>query len=266
MNWDEEIDEDVDYKEVDVLDEFPKKRTRRVKDGKETQEYVSKEEMWNELHAYYVSLGDNYDWEAQRIINKDVFPTISPRLTTIISDIATKMGYRANFCSYSWLEEMIGDATLKMFKTVRDGSFNCYAVAEIVTIIKQDDGSNIITFLDKNGELQKKVQEDSDEFLSENMVFRDERKRLQKYLKSEFDKNLYDTKKKYVYFNANAFGYFSRTTTHSYLNRIKKEKTMEETKRAYQSDTWEKLYSNENFRNVRRPKYSDSDENDQFLD
>jgi hypothetical protein len=43
---------------------------------------------------------------------------------------------------------------------------------------------------------------------------------------------------------------------------MKKENSLEETKRAFQTKTWDELYANENFRNVRRPKYIDSDEND----
>ena len=147
------------------------------------------------------------------------------------------MGYRSNFCTYSWLDEMVGDAILKMVKAIRDCSFRCYTVAEIISITTESDDSVFISFIDKKGQAQKKPQEDSDEFFSQN-------------------------EKNYIKFKANPFGYFSRITTHSYLNRIKKEKTLEETKRSFQTETWEKLYSNENFRNVRRPKYIDSDENE----
>lgn len=221
---------------LDVLDEKPRKRTRKTKAEKETEEYVSKDEMWNELYNYYLSLGENYDWENQKLLKKEVFPIISNRLTTIISDIATKMGYRGNFCSYSWIDEMIGDATLKMVKAVRDCSFKCYTIAEIISKIT-DDGVTFISFVDKKGDAQKKQLEDTDTFFEENG-------------------------KEYIKFKANPFGYFSRITSHSYLNRIKKEKLLEETKRNFQTETWEKLYADENFRNVRRPKYIENDENE----
>ena len=240
--WDT-IDDDNIYEEPEldsIFDEAPRKRTRRAKDGKETIEYVSKDEMWNELYNYYTSLGENYDWGNQKVLDKNVSPTISKRLTDIVIDIATKMGYRANFCTYSWLEEMIGDATLKMIKAIRDCSFKCYTTAEIISTVTED-GVTFISFVDKKGVAQKRQEEESDEFFEENGI-------------------------KYVKFKANPFGYFSRITTHSYLNRIKKEKTLEDTKRAFQTETWEKLYSNENFRNVRRPKYMDSDENEEFFD
>jgi hypothetical protein len=146
------------------------------------------------------------------------------------------MGYRANFCRYSWIDEMIGDATLKMVKAVRDCSFKCFTVAEIISTSKED-GVEYISFLDKKGQAQKKPKENSDEFFQEN-------------------------NKKLIKFKANPFGYFSRITSHSYLNRIKKEKLLEETKRNFQTETWEKLYADENFRNVRRPKYIENDEND----
>lgn len=233
---DTETTNEEEFDNLDIFDEKPRKRTRKTKAEKETEEYVSKDEMWNELYNYYLSLGEDYDWENQKLLKKEVFPKISNRLTTIISDIATKMGYRGNFCSYSWIDEMIGDATLKMVKAVRDCSFKCYTIAEIISK-SNENGITFISFVDKKGEAQKKQKEESDTFFEENG-------------------------KEYIKFKANPFGYFSRITSHSYLNRIKKEKLLEETKRNFQSETWERLYSDENFRNVRRPKYIENDEND----
>jgi hypothetical protein len=232
----DDIETEEEFSEIDVLDEKPKKRTRRTKAEKETEDYVSKEEMWNELYNYYISLGSDYDWENQKLLKKDSYPKISNRLTTIVSDIATKMGYRGNFCSYSWIDEMIGDATLKMVKAVRDCSFKCYTIAEIISKT-EDNGTIFISFIDKKGEAQKKQLEESDTFF-------------------------FQDGKEYIKFKANPFGYFSRITSHSYLNRIKKEKLLEETKRNFQTETWERLYSDENFRNVRRPKYIENDENE----
>lgn len=240
---DDEIDNELSV-EDENLDEIvisPLKRTRKSKERKDTEHYVSKEEMWLELYNYYLSLKEHYDWNSQKLIKgPDTFPKITDRLTMIIYDIATKMGYRGNFCTYSWLDEMIGDATLKMVKAIRDCSFKCFTIAEIYKIEELDNGA-IIHFIDKKGLYQKKDKEESDEFFTEN-------------------------NKNYIKFKANPFGYFSRITTHSYLNRIKKEKTLEETKRAFQTETWEKLYANENFRNVRRPKYVDSDENEAIFE
>ena len=234
---DDTYNEKPEELEIDIFDDFPKKRTRKKKDEKDaSDEYVSKEEMWNELYSYYESLGQDYDWEIQKLVKRESYPPISNRLTGIITDIATKMGYRANFCRYSWIDEMIGDATLKMVKAVRDCSFKCFTVAEIISTSLEDD-AEFISFIDKKGQAQKKQKEDSDEFFQENG-------------------------KKYIKFKANPFGYFSRITSHSYLNRIKKEKLLEETKRNFQTETWEKLYADENFRNVRRPKYIENDEND----
>jgi hypothetical protein len=244
--WDTtDLDEETQINEYEIEEHIlvldkPRKRTRKPKDDKETVEYVTKEEMWNELYNYYKSMGDDYDWENQKCKRKDTFPPISNRLTNIINDIATKMGHRANFCGYSWIEEMIGDARLKMVKAVRDCSFKCYTIAEIQDISHEDDVTTIY-YVDKKKKIQEKMQESSDEFFTEN-------------------------NKRYIKFKANPFGYFSRITSHSFLNRMKKENTLEETKRAYQTKTWDDLYSNENFRNVRRPKYIDSDENDGMFD
>ncbi len=193
---DNETEIEEEYNEVDILDEKPRKRTRRTKAEKETEEYVSKEEMWNELYNYYTSLGEDYDWENQKLLKKDSYPKISNRLTTIVSDIATKMGYRGNFCSYSWIDEMIGDATLKMVKAVRDCSFKCYTVAEIISRT-EDNGIIFISFIDKKGEAQKKQLEETDTFFFEDG-------------------------KEYIKLKENHFVYFSIITSNYYLNRIKK--------------------------------------------
>jgi hypothetical protein len=242
--WETEEDNELlETNEVEgldeILEEMPRKRTRRKKEEMATtDEYVNKNEMWQELYSYYMSLGEHYDWDTQTLKNKDVFPNISNSLTNTINDIATKMGHRANFCGYSYLSEMIGDAILKMVKAVRDCSFKCYTVAQVIST---NVCENIIMYYDKKGVVQTKPIEDTDEYYEVNGM-------------------------DMVKFKANPFGYFSRITTHSYLNRIKKEKTVEDTKRAFQEETWEKLYSNENFRNVRRPKIIESDENDGMVE
>lgn len=243
--WDDDlIDDVIDKKNIEEVedldsileDEFvPKKRTRRKKaDMIANEEYVNKNEMWTELYNYYISLGDNYDWTAQEYTGRNCFPTISNKLTTIVHDIATKMGHRANFCGYSWLEEMKGDAILKMIKAIRDCSFKCYTTVEV---LERDSNKNSISFLDKKGKAQTRVIEEDDKFFERNSL-------------------------PHATFKANPFGYFSRITSHCFLNRIKKEKELEETKRAFQEETWERFYSNENFRNVRRQKHIESDEND----
>lgn len=232
-----------EYSDLDSILEddeiFPKKRTRRKKtETIATDEYVNKNEMWTELYNYYMSHGDGYDWKEQRLLDKTVFPPISNRLTTIIYDISTKMGHRGNFCGYSWLDEMKGDAVLKMIKAVRDCSFKCFTTAKIVNINK---AKGTILYYDKKNKLQEKIVEPDDVFFEENGDHM-------------------------ITFKANPFGYFSRITSHCYLNRIRKENELEEAKRTYQRETWERLYSNENFRNVRRPKFIESDENDGILE
>ena len=237
---DNDILDDQEEQHVVLLDETPRRRKRKQKDDKDTNEYVSKEEMWDELYNYYLSMGDNYDWENQKPIRKDVFPSISDKLTNIINDIAVKMGNRANFCGYSWLEEMIGDARFKMIKAVRDCSFKCYTISPVISKTIEAN-QEIIDYLDKKGTQQYKVRDSSDFFFIEDGV-------------------------EYIKFKANPFGYFSRITSHSFLNRMKKENIIEETKRAFQAKTWDELYANENFRNVRRTKFIDSDENDAMFD
>lgn len=242
--WDSSETDDTpiiyETEEFENAFETTKRRTRKSKDERETVEYVSKEEMWNELYSYYMSMKDDYDWENQKPLRKDTFPPISKRLTEIVNDIATKMGYRGNFKGYSWIEEMVGDARLKMVKAIRDCSFKCYTIAEIIDKEISDD-QTVVFYIDKKGKNQNKIVEMSDEFFEESG-------------------------KPFIKFKANPFGYFSRITSHSFLNRMKKESMIEETKRAFQTKTWEDLYANENFRNVRRPKFIDSDENDAMFE
>jgi hypothetical protein len=196
--------------------------------------------MWQEIYNYYELLGKDYDWTKQKIfVKNNIYNiTISNRLTQMIDDIATKMGYRPNFLNYSYLDEMRGDARTKMFKAIRDCSFKCYTTAKIVKEVEKN-GEYLIHYYDKKGKLQAKPREETDVY--ETLANGD----------------------KMITFRANAFGYYSRIASHAFLNRIKKEKLIDETKKAFQCEVWERMLATENFQSVRRPKtMTDYDENE----
>lgn len=213
------------------------KRGRKQKTDTETDEYVNKDEMWEEIRAYYVSLDDNYDWVKQKIIDKKKsYPVISRKLTIMLKDIADKMGHRANFSGYTYIDEMISDSKIKLIKSIRDCSFKCYATVVIISEYN-DNGIDMVTFFDKKGKIQKKIKEKTDVFWLLDGL-------------------------KMMKMQSNPFGYSSRIVTHSFLNRIKKEKDYTDTKNRYAEETWEKIMSSDLWSLARRPKYLDNDDND----
>lgn len=232
------LEEDIDELSIALVD-F---KTPKVKKIKEPKEYVNKDEMWQEIMNYYIKLGDNYDWSIQKIKNKgEEYLEISLKLSHMIDDIAIKMGYRPNFKNYSYVDEMRGDARTKMFKAIRDCSFRCFTTTKIIKKEKTDKG-DMIFYYDKKGKMQSKLKETTDEFITIN-------------------------KEKWITFRANSFGYYSRITSHAFLNRIKKEKIMNETKELYQAEVWERIMATESYHSVRRPKFvSDFDENEAVSD
>jgi len=232
IEYEELPDEEPDFKII-----IDKKPRRGRKQKTETEEYVNKDEMWDEIHNYYTLLGDNYDWKTQKIKDKNKdYPKISNKLTTMLNDIADKMGHRANFSGYTYIDEMCSDAKIKLIKSIRDCSFKCYATVVIISRIIEGD-TEYITFYDKKGKIQKKIKESTDVFYTDG------------------DKNM-------MTMRSNPFGYSSRIVTHSFLNRIKKEKMYADTKNKFAEETWEKFLNSELWANARRPKYIDTDDND----
>lgn len=235
------VEEDAD----EVFLEIKPKRKKREK--KPAQEYVNKNEMWEEIRQYYELLGEGYDNELQIVKDKkDHNVDITNRLSTMIDDIATKLGYRPNFISYSYLSEMRGDAKVKMIKCIRDGIFKCWSRdVEIVEKVDTDKGVKMYFHCEKHWKKHEKLKD-----------------RIM-----ETDDIVYEKDgKEFVTFKNNAFGYFSGIATNSFLNRIKKEKQIEETKRTYQEMYWENIMATEQFKFVRKPKIIDHDENEGFYE
>jgi len=91
MNKDTFEDDVIDFEDLTK----PKKRVRRTKEELKPN-YVNPIEMEQSIKDYYAC------------------GTIPDSLADSIQKIATRLGYAQNFINYSYKEEMIGDAVIKM--------------------------------------------------------------------------------------------------------------------------------------------------------
>jgi len=87
--------EDDNILDFDDIVGKPKKRVRRTKEELKPN-YVDPAEMEQRIREYYAC------------------GTIPNELADSIQKIATRLGYAGNFLNYSYKEEMIGDAIIKM--------------------------------------------------------------------------------------------------------------------------------------------------------
>ncbi len=228
----EDIVEDIEEFDIsEIVDEIDdpvieaEPKIRKKKE-KTGEVYVEPAVMWEHIKNYYEAATEEH------------FPSINSTLATMIDDIATKVGYRPNFINYSYKSEMIGDAKLKMFKALRDKLFRLHTHTKIVKE-ELSSGKTFYYYYDKKNRLKKKSHEDTDVF---------------------------ETKPdgRYITFKNSAFAYYTHICFNAYLNRIKKERQIDQTKKEYQEDVWERQLSSEGWKNVRRPRYMDADESDTF--
>jgi len=99
-------DEEDNFDISDILKEKPKKRIRRTKEELKPN-YVDPKEMENLIISFY----DTGHLESN--------------LADMIQKIATRLGYAHNFLRYSYKEEMIGDAIVKMITALKRKRFKC---------------------------------------------------------------------------------------------------------------------------------------------
>jgi hypothetical protein len=104
-----------DVSAIDLDDESkPKKRVRRTKEELKPN-YVDPKEMEESIKQYYKT---------------NIIPN---SLADSIQKIATRLGYAQNFINYSYKEEMIGDAVIKMMTALMrkrfkvDSGFNPFS-------------------------------------------------------------------------------------------------------------------------------------------
>ena len=98
------IDDDISSMELGDLLGKPKKRVRRTKEELKPN-YVDPKEMEESIKAYYAC------------------GVIPESLADSIQKIATRLGYAQNFINYSYKEEMIGDAVIKMMTALMRNRF-----------------------------------------------------------------------------------------------------------------------------------------------
>ena len=98
------MEEDFDISAI--LNEKPKKRIRRTKEELKPN-YVDPKEMEDLIKSYYET---GY---------------LDPNLADMVQKIATRLGYAHNFIRYSYKEEMIGDAIIKMITALTRKRFKC---------------------------------------------------------------------------------------------------------------------------------------------
>lgn len=95
-----------DFDISSILNEKPKKRVRRTKEELKPN-YVDPKEMEDLIKSYYTT------------------GFLDPNLADMIQKIATRLGYAHNFLRYSYKEEMIGDAVIKMITALTRKRFMC---------------------------------------------------------------------------------------------------------------------------------------------
>ena len=198
--------------------------------------------MWSELINYYKSMGDNYDWETQKIKDKSdkLYPPFPTKLATMINEIAERMTFLPNFVRYSWKAEMVGDAVLKMVKAVRDCSFKGYSTDKIVKTVERNDKQYFYHYDRRNKLREKLILEDA-------------------IIETRDDGE-------YITYKSDPFNYYTGISANSFINRIKKENQAQDTLNEFQEITWDKVLTTEAYQNVRRPKIIDSDENESFYE
>jgi hypothetical protein len=90
-------------KKVATKKKAPKKKRKKAKEKKH---YVNPKDFYEQIKEYYKT---------------DIIPDV---LAESINKIATGLSYAPNFINYSYKDDMIGDAILKMFSALRNKKFN----------------------------------------------------------------------------------------------------------------------------------------------
>jgi len=99
----EEIIIDNDYDISEEITEVPKAKPKKREKSKH---YVKPKEFEAQILSYYDT------------------GVMSDLLLTSVSNIAHKLGYRPNFINYTYKEEMIGDAIIRMVTALKNKKFD----------------------------------------------------------------------------------------------------------------------------------------------
>lgn len=215
--------------------------------------YVNPEDMWGEFNSFYNKIEESDSPD-------DV--EMSPQLGKMIDDIATKLGFMGRFINYSYKDEMIGDARIKMVKAVYDRNFSLWGTNFCTPIYNESGRDYVFVYTwsrEKKEWLNKKVYlkewdvvntlPSSAEFMDLPVTYVDEKTgTILPILNTITMKN-------------NPFSYFTKVAYHAFVNRIKKEQKVAEILAAYQEKVYEEIYSSGNgWENVKRSPIEDENE------
>lgn len=276
--YDEELEETPDIEEEipdfnDLIS--PKELKKQKKKERDQEDYLNKEKMWGALRDFYTQ------------VEKTPNMMIPLELAHMVDDIITNITHKPNFNGYvknsNWLVDMIGDAKVKCFKAVADKSFSLYTTAPILVETDVEDTNGVqkwVYYIHKKAKKKQLVSDKSvlfeDPETCRNAVLSGNLKKtnliVMKHpeLGSYFTVNIrvlepedvIDREQNTLTFKSNPFGFFTTTVHHCFINRIKKNKQIQDTMKEYQEEIYESMYASETWRNVRRQKvfYDDDGE------
>lgn len=152
-------DEDVDLVEeallddsviiddiVDVVEETPKKRKRKS-GGDKDKYYVDPKELDDEIVKYYDT------------------GILTEKLASMVSMIPHKLSYSPNFINYSFRDEFVGDAVIRLFKVLMGKKYNREKGTNFFSYATRISFNCFVTRIKK----EKKIQETHDRYQEEVM-------------------------------------------------------------------------------------------------
>jgi|694.fasta_scaffold65266_2 hypothetical protein len=117
---DNELDEDVDIvDEIKLDEEMVDSPTSLDEEEEEEVEEVKPKKIKPKDREHYVN-GKEFEEEIRNFYNTD---NITINLGECINKIANGLSYAPNFINYSYKEEMVGDAIVKMFSALKNKKF-----------------------------------------------------------------------------------------------------------------------------------------------
>lgn len=216
--------------------------------------YVEPNEMWEELNSFY----DRF--EKSKNPDKE---HMSDELGRMIDDIATKLGFMGKFINYSFIDDMRGDARVKMVKAVYDRNFSLWNTVYCTPVNSESGRDYVIIFSKSRCEWDDKKTYlkpwDTINDLTDKAIV----KKLDgSEMDLEFDDDGLDTPITHsITMRNNPFSYFTKIAYHAFVNRIKKEKKASEVLAAYQDKVYEDAYSSgHGWENVKRQALEDENE------
>lgn len=227
-------------------------KSEKSKKSQVKEFYVNPDEMWEELDSFYSRVEKSKTPESEAMSNE---------LGKMIDDIATKLGFMGKFINYSFKNDMIGDARVKMVKAVYDRNFTLWNTFYCTEPETQDNKGEYVII-----------------YSTSRMAWDDKKTYLKSWdtitpLESpaicvipDGTTGILLTPSGDQIFNKitvknNPFSYFTKIAYHAFVNRIKKEKKVSDVLAAYQEKIYEEIYSSGNgWENAKRQLPEDENE------